>query len=190
MRSLFSSRLAPGYLTATLAVCINVACGDPAASEAVAVVVSGVDTHGADPESMLLGEVSGSSLSAEERAFLAHAKGRQWEPISAADLSKYLAYAPSAQRLVYIWDRSTGAEGLRGAVRSRQTSDGQSLEVAVVAVSPADAIADQIALRESQVVVAAYSVEAGVLATVLGADASAGSWFASAVSPSANPTQL
>ncbi len=138
------------------------------------------DQQAFDPESVMNAAPLGQELSSEERAFLARAKGRQWEPIDAGELSAYLAYEPQHVKHAYLWSPSMGVTALREA-NARATelrdSSGGTIIIAIDDVGEAGSLA---ALRESQIVLPAYSTSMANLRRLLGPSVGAGQWYRSA----------
>lgn len=151
---------------------------------------SASNAHAADPESILAGGAPASGLSADERKILLRANGRRWEPISTAELGDYLSHQVGTANLVHVWDRTTGATGLRDAASGPNHIALDGAEVMILVVGTAVDADDQIALRESQIVSDVRVVSVGVLEAVIGVQASTGAWYRSAVAPGSPPSRL
>ncbi len=103
---------------------------------------------------------STSSLSAEERDLLARAKGRTWIELRAAEVDAYLSPRSDSTSAILFWSPSTGAAGLRRIQSQIQGLNELGIRVALATPAGGNEREELIDLRESQLVVPAYTVPA------------------------------
>lgn len=136
---------------------MTVGCGgDPAPPPEAVAAAQALETD-VDPQS-IADATTGSALSPEQRALLARARGREWEPMTPAELARYLDPRPDSSSAVCLWDPSTGVAGLRTLQEVLGKLDTAGIRVAVAVREGGNRRDALVALRESQLLLPAVEL--------------------------------
>ena len=138
------------------------ACGGEDAASPPSAGGADVSVSAADPEALRPMATANPELSAEERALLLRARGRQWQPISGDEVEAFLADDARATRLLYVWTAPEGGEGLRAFQTAVSALDPARVSAAVILAAPAVSDDAVVSLRSSQVPYPAYRVQPGI----------------------------
>ena len=138
------------------------ACGGEDAAPTSRRDVADVSVGAADPEALRPRATANPELSAEERALLLRARGRQWRPVSGDEVRAFLTDQSRPIRLLYVWTEPEGGEGLRAFQTA--VSELTPSEVSAAVLLAASEVSDDavVSLRSSQVPLPAFHARPGL----------------------------
>ena len=115
-----------------------------------------------DPQAVSDANPTNSALSTAERQLLARARGRDWIDLGAHEVEAYLSPRADSSSVLAIWRPSTGAAGLRNLQAELSGLDTLGVRTAIATMSSGsiDPAEERVALRESQIYMAAYRIPA------------------------------